>query len=304
VVFKIILLVFISAVTFDFASAMDCSIKPDENTYQGCPEVDGPSGPISTDCRSTLNQQCPVGGSETAVGIVYNGEIVCTGVLISSNTVLTAAHCFNEPSNGPLSSYVSVKNIDPTKYAIYWGNGNLGGMVNKEETSEVVSAHRFPNYPTGLDYEPNNSCNECDIAMIILKKSHPEKQIAKLATLADYEHLNSSTVLEQVGYGSMDTYQSRNDSLKGIKHYIYSNFYEISKEGSSKKFDEEFAQLIFTKNNSNQDTGSGDSGGPLLLRNNNMTTIYGVLGGSANGHLTRYTMTLPFTKWILSFNKK
>ena len=196
------------------------------------------------------NRTDPFEGLDDFDGVVYLkiGNSICSGVLINHRSILTAAHCLS----------------DGIKAEIFIGNSIDDGAIPLETTS-------FIKLPEGRRYSTFNGASY-DLALISLKE--PLMSITPYELNTDLPSLNSKVYISGFGLHGTGSLPDLNfDKNKRWGTNILSIISEedvingISTNNSSDKiilgfyFDEnvdQFESMI----------SLGDSGSPLLIKNN------------------------------------
>lgn len=188
------------------------------------------------------------------------GQSLCTGTLISSTVVLTAAHCVNKELLGGDATFTVLTD---------W---NLRDGIADADKHAVKTAVHDP------EFDPNAVQNGHDIAIIVLQE--PITNITPIPW--NDEPLDSSLTGSQVrivGYG-LSKYYDKEGTSAGTKRQANTKL---------KKFDD---KLVVTGGFLQPVICNGDSGGPILANINGQETIigvnsYGIIFCVGSGNSTR-----------------
>lgn len=225
-------------------------------------ESTGPSA-VATSLKPIVGGEIDDG--HPAVGGVVSESGRCTGTLVTSKIVLTAAHCINPDT-------------PPTLFT-------LGQSIDNPDISlEILESIPHPLYvyqgvPGKLQPSPH------DIALLVLAESAPlEPMKMRLHWMSCLE----GTPITFVGFGLTDKYDP---SSSGIKHWVNKKLGELGDQGFH----------THTVPGQPQGACSGDSGGPALLSSGGQTRIIGV--ASTADHwcalVNYHVRTDTYADWIL-----
>ncbi len=187
-------------------------------------------------------------------------EIICTGVIIDKNHIVTAGHCFDDVRHGKVyfgtdkTNFVFRTIIDGTLHPDYCKN-NCGTLTSKDDND--ISIVKFDgDLPAG--FEP--------------------------VTLAQKSSLVSKISIHLAGFGANEHGGDYEDILKVAQ----APFVELNGQ-SEFRTDETLAGSC-----------NGDSGGPAFISVNNQLQLAGITsrGDGPCRKLGIYTIVSSFSKWI------
>ena len=190
-------------------------------------------------------------------GSLGNGSYeTCGGSVISDQWIITAAHCVY--GNDPSSTFILTENS-----SFFSQNGG-------QYTVDEYYVH--PSY-SDANLEPELAYMSHDIALVKIQGNFNfNNQIQKINLINPEEVLLGSqdegVMATLTGWGNIDNNGSSPSVLQTIELPIISNQSIINLGFSSFSFDE---SMISVQNQNYQGPCMGDSGGPLIVRNNSDT---------------------------------
>eukprot|EP00559_Dactyliosolen_fragilissimus_P006314 CAMPEP_0184855286 /NCGR_PEP_ID=MMETSP0580-20130426/578_1 /TAXON_ID=1118495 /ORGANISM="Dactyliosolen fragilissimus" /LENGTH=418 /DNA_ID=CAMNT_0027349761 /DNA_START=251 /DNA_END=1508 /DNA_ORIENTATION=- len=177
-----------------------------------------------------------------------NGSHYCGGTLIAQDIVLTAAHC-----DGPIQK-VQIGRYD---------------FSDKSETPEIFNIIDKVKHPEFI----NNNAVRGDVMLLRIDGKSKYKTV-RLHSREDTEPIPHGTSLTVVGWGSTnDNGHGSSDKLQEVELKSVSNYMCKRSKGYVNGQTKSYASLILDQHicaiDTNEDSCSGDSGGPLILKSNN-----------------------------------
>jgi len=222
--------------------------------------------------RSQFNRV--VGGEEVDIEeiphqilIQLDGSLYCGGTIISSTTILTAAHC--------LTSTVS-------RYSIRAGSTSqyTGGVV-----IPVTSIVRHPNYSS---FTFNN-----DVGVMYLERPLEWSERIQPAVLADIgEEFEAGTIATASGWGDLASGSQRYpENLHKVDVPVVAP--SVCRGAYSTLTDNMICAGVVTK-----DSCQGDSGGPLTINGKHAGIVSHGRGCGSPGYPGVYSKTAALRTWI------
>ncbi|XP_075162018.1 serine protease 7-like [Haematobia irritans] len=219
-------------------------------------------------------------------------KAICGGSLITSRSVITAAHCVVGKvllTNGELIS-VRLGINDHTKQSLHSEDNNRWYIAKK-----IVHE----------DYNEHRSYMN-DIALLRLARNVPYTKTIRpicLPSVMSTHHISTDTKLTVVGWGKTET---RNHSpIRQKVNVLIADQKFCTKQYGSRGVIIDSTHICATGYLANQDSCFGDSGGPLMTHRDGIWVLDGIVSfGRGCGHSEWpgvYARVDQYTDWI---NKK
>jgi hypothetical protein len=198
----------------------------------------------------------PDNGAHPYVAAISNGSAICSGAAISPTVLVTAAHCFDFPTQ-PVRVIFDEDFRSPTR------------------TLRPGSWYAYPQFcPT---CEPEKKAALADVAVVVLDAPVSLPRYAQLPPLGAVDRLGKKTTVDIVGYGVQDV-----DRIGGEPVPVPAS--GLRMQGSAdvlhtpRAVGDELLELSARLSRGRSASCFGDSGGPILAGD----TILGVTSFSTN----------------------
>ncbi|MCO5142540.1 MAG: trypsin-like serine protease [Oligoflexia bacterium] len=196
---------------------------------------------------------------------------LCSGTLIASDVILTAAHCFLKRAPGRVS---------------FSSDDNIDSIVSENIADFVVHPNfKLKKAKSLLGIKLNDMDTENDIALVFLKEKLPAFLTPALLPPKGYS-IHSSPLIILAGFGKV----SQSDSVSIFKKPLNFTLAKISDAGNSK------IKITGKKN-----ICSGDSGGPIYgkVERSSKLVVLGVHSFGNCSDSAQDTKVSDYTNWIL-----
>ncbi|XP_026079875.1 complement factor D [Carassius auratus] len=226
--------------------------------------------------------ECITGGKEAVAhsrpymaSLQWNGKHECGGFLISSQWVMSAAHCFQDGRTSGVKAVLGAHSLS-----------------DAEDTKQTYEATAVYNHP---DFSISNYDN--DIALLKLDKPITESDAVNPVTFQRESSSGpkESDVVETAGWGSLNNLGGRPDKLQELSIKVMQQWLC----GRGDYYGTKFTSNMLCAADRRKDTCDGDSGGPLLFKD----IAVGITsnGGKKCGSSKKpglYTIISHYTEWI------
>ncbi|NXE19694.1 UROK protein, partial [Ardeotis kori] len=276
---------------------MPCNIEKCEHMNKFSPFIGRACGQrsISKYFKIVGGIQAEIESQPWIAGIFQNirgtDHFLCGGSLIDPCWVLTAAHCFHNPSKKPQ---------DKSIYKVYLGKSILNATDDKEQVFMVDDIISHP------DFTDETGGNENDIALIRIRTTSGhcavESKYVRTVCLPEKNlYLGDNTRCEIAGYGKQDFYDI---------YYAQRLMSATVNVISQTKCKYEYYDSIRVTDNMvcagdttwMTDACKGDSGGPMVCEHNGRMTLYGIVswgdGCAKRNKPGVYTRVTQYLNWI------
>ena len=224
------------------------------------------AGSASAVLNATLD-----GAAHPYVGIVSDGNMVCSGFLVGARTFVTAGHCFADGA------------------AVHGTNAASPAGV-----TWTGVAHLDPSYCCGID-DPQTH----DVAVVTLDQAQPGPY-AKLPALGAVAKLGKKASLTLVGYGVSD--MTNGGGKQQPLATFQRSFASLTLGNAGSDVSAEFFKLASTASGNKPGACFGDSGGPDLLPGTNVAVGLVSFGSNAicSGPSYAYRLDTPAAQSFVS----
>ncbi len=214
-----------------------------------------------------------IGGAEVipnrysyAVSLQNGDGHNCGGSLITSNIVLTAAHCWRAFMTSDSFLLPDIKAVAGRH------DSEINASTGSGESIPILSVLFHPNY--------NFVTNDNDFMLVFLETAFTASNIGLVKLNTDASLPFESQVLTSMGWGDTDVHVCREQLSPVLKHVdlrVISNQQCEAAEGINNGTFASYAEIGITDNMlcaraCQEDTCQGDSGGPLIIKGSDATS--------------------------------
>lgn len=213
--------------------------------------------------------------SESTVLISHQGDAVCTGTLIDTDKVLTAAHCTSRDSS-EITYVVFTTGIGCLK------NANKDTVL-RASSSRVVNS-QYTGYRESVS--PSDATN--DLAIIKFEGGLPPGYAVRPLPAKDYDPTKAKELVFS-GFGrTTDEDLEKQDRTVGTLRYTTGDIGRLKRTFSYAGLNDYSVSKTLIAEQPSNGVCTGDSGGPLYAKNANGTlTLIGVTSMVADLNATR-----------------
>jgi secreted trypsin-like serine protease len=207
-------------------------------------------------------------GSKFVVSLVNNGEqsSACSGALMTSDIVVTAAHCINR------TGYIA----EPSRLSVALPGSVINSSVNPRlfQVAKIIPVPTFGWFTNGPD---RYSVDVDDIAFLFLKEPIPNFEAVQIADSALVTRIkNEEFEIKHYGYGLQ---KLNPDAKDGNPYSVIFKAYNPPVNGKSPTANDE--RVIYSKGTiPGPALCSGDSGGPGYATVSGITYLVSVTSGA------------------------
>ncbi|BBH53773.1 S1 family peptidase [Fluviispira sanaruensis] len=209
---------------------------------------------------ATLNNTFAPAQTNT-VAIILNGNTLCTGTVVASNLILTAAHCFD--------------NVDFTSTSP--GYVKFSNSLTTASSAAISCWQRNSNYISCAQYSIY-ACSLNDIAWVKINGNISAYGYSPVSILADPQNISTTETKWMAGFGKLNDNIVNssghkffiNTPIGGTHDQILSERVSLYNSGTSSSAFQNYLTVIGPY--SALGTCEGDSGGPVYISRRNFTT--------------------------------